>query len=79
MAYICTIPLAVHFPKSCTTVGGLAEEVTKLNYGRIARENDSLHPSEVWLLLRDLVSEIVDIPHEDVGKDMPLRDTARTA
>lgn len=78
MAYICTIPLAVHFPKNCATVGELSRAVTRLNYGRIARENDSVHPNEVWSVLRDLVAEVSGIRREDVNKDMPLRDAART-
>lgn len=78
MAYICTIPLAVHFPKNCATVRELSKAVTKLNYGRIARENDSLHPNEVWSVLRDLVAEISGIRREDVSEDMPLRDSACT-
>lgn len=76
-ACLCTIPFAVHIPKSCATVGGLAEEATKLNYGRTARENDSLHPDEVWSVLRDLVAEAAGTQPENVRKDMPLWDAPR--
>ncbi|MCC6490367.1 MAG: hypothetical protein IT364_22980 [Candidatus Hydrogenedentes bacterium] len=77
LAWVCTIPFAVHFPKDCKTVGGLAQAVTKLNYGRIAKENNSLHPDEVWPVLCDLVAEAASTCPENVTKDMPLWDSAR--
>ena len=77
LAYLCTIPLAVHFPRGCESVKDLAKVVTDLNYGRIATEYDSVNADEVWSVLRDLVAEVSGLPREDVGPDMPLVDPAR--
>lgn len=72
VAYYCTMPLDVHFPKGCEAVKELTKAVTGLNYGRIAAEYDSVKPDEVWSILRDLVVEASGLPGEDVTPDTPL-------
>jgi hypothetical protein len=75
LAYLCTIPLAVHYPKECQSVGDLARIAIELNYGRIAAEYNSLSADEVWSNLRKLVAQTADVALDDVSPETPLVDT----
>lgn len=74
LAYLCTIPLAVHFPKDCRTVNDLAVSVVDLNYGQIAGAYDSLNSREIWASLQRLISQTASVNVDDVTLEMPLLD-----
>lgn len=54
-AYFATIPFAVRIPTQCTTMGEFSNEVLKMNYGKIARSNHSVHADEIWRVMEGIL------------------------
>jgi hypothetical protein len=67
------------FPKDCRTLGDLAERVSILNFGRLAKEGARVGDANLWKALTELTSPYTSVPPHQMSREASLVRVQRKA
>jgi acyl carrier protein len=67
-----TQPLAIQIPSSCTTVRGATSAVMVTNLFKLTAEEDCASETEIFEILRTIISCHLEVPFEKVTRDASL-------
>jgi hypothetical protein len=71
-AYSLTFPYAVCFPEPCRTVKDLLKQFVRENFALLAEREATWHAQDVWLTLRDILVEALNVRPERVTPEAHL-------
>ena len=66
IAFVATMPLAVHFPGKCQTVREGIQRIVDENYGSLAKEFRCADPDQTWAILKRILVESLGVSPEKV-------------